>query len=160
MMQVDQSLWVTRPALRAAMIAAYREKYPVPSDAELFPPVLVRWSHVHEYRSIHSRPRAVLTWNAGIAACPCPWGSRFGYTSSPRRLVETLQLGSVHSSGSGVEPKTSLVLADCNCAARSAPCTSATRRSAACGSPARGSWRTRCWRGDAGRSSGSSSAVK
>ena len=38
-------MWATRPALTAAMGRTYREKYPVSSDANFFPAILVGDSH-------------------------------------------------------------------------------------------------------------------
>ena len=35
-------MWATRPAMTAAMGRAFREKYPVPGDVDLFGPVMVR----------------------------------------------------------------------------------------------------------------------
>ena len=42
LLQVSQALWATRPALKVALGRAYRLKYPIASETELFAAVLVR----------------------------------------------------------------------------------------------------------------------
>ena len=42
LLQVNQALWATRPALKVALGRDYREKYPVASETDLFAAVLVR----------------------------------------------------------------------------------------------------------------------
>ena len=41
-------MWATRPALTAAMGRTYREKYPLSSDADFFPTILVRCGYKND----------------------------------------------------------------------------------------------------------------